>query len=304
MKTMFALLTTMFYAQGSLAGGGDIPPAQQEVIAAELAFVRLAGERGFRDSFFRYLTDDAIVFNPHPFKLRRALASQPSTRGPMGAVWAPVYGDISQAGDLAWQTGPLVFEGKDGRPDRHGMFFSVWQRQSDGDWRVVFDHGTDTPAPVVPLNAPFQTSHRAAPAAAGQVDRAEAVAGLLVIERAFLAVAATEGAGQAYASRLDESARIHRPGAMPVISQPQLRAWVAAQAVTLRGELLGADVSRSGDLGYAYGSYQLAGAEPQAGYYARVWRKNPDGDWRIVMDTVGSLPAGERPLTAEELRLQ
>ncbi len=79
----------------------------------------------------------------------------------MGAAWAPVYGDISRAGDLGWDTGPLVFQGKNGAPDRHGMFFSIWKRQADGQFKVVLDVGSDTPAAVVPLDEPAQTSYRA-----------------------------------------------------------------------------------------------------------------------------------------------
>ena len=80
----------------------------------------------------------------------------------MGAVWAPVYGDIAAAGDLGWDTGPLVFEGKNGAADRHGMFFSIWKRQADGSFKVVLDIGSDTPSPVVPMNEPAHVSSQPA----------------------------------------------------------------------------------------------------------------------------------------------
>jgi ketosteroid isomerase-like protein len=304
MKSAIATATMMLCTCAALAGDAAIPAAQRELIDAELAFVRLAAERGFRDSFFTYFAEDGIAFNPHPFNVKQSLANQPPSGGPMGAVWAPVYGDISRAGDLGWQTGPLVFEGRDGAPDQHGMFFSVWRRHVDGDWRVVLDVGSDTPTAVVPMDTPFQTSFRAALAAPSAVDIARETAGLLAMEREFLAAAASRGAGQAYADRLDDGARVHRPGVMPVVGKVELRDWASVQTATLRGEPLHADVSRSGDLGYAYGSYELAGPEPRAGYYARVWKKDPGGDWRIVMDTISPLPAGVRPLTVELQRAE
>src|SRR6185436_8907930 len=95
-----------------LAGDAGLPQAQQELFDTERAFVRLAAEKGFRDSFYAYFADDGIAFNPHPFRVRTALAGQPASPGPMGATWAPVYGDIAQAGDLGWDTGPLEFEGR------------------------------------------------------------------------------------------------------------------------------------------------------------------------------------------------
>lgn len=274
-----------------------MPADQAAMVEAERAFVRLAAEKGFRDSFFHYFAPDGIAFNPHPFRTRAALANQPSSPGPMGADWAPVYGDISQAGDLGWNTGPLVFAGNpaQNRPESHGMFFSVWKKQPDGRWLVVLDLGTGTPEPVVPIDTPYQTSYRAAAPRTGPAGAAAEAAGLLQVERALLADM-QGGVGQAYRKRLAEDARVHRPGAMPAVGAAGLREWTAGQTRTLRGEPLRAEVAQSGDLGYAYGSYELDGDPPAAGYFARVWKRDAAGEWRIVMDTVSPLPAGVQPL--------
>ncbi len=304
MKSATAAILMALAVTASQANDESPTTAQREMVEAERAFVRLAAERGFRDSFFTYFADDGIAFNPHPFRVRESLANQPSSGGPMGADWAPVYGDIAAAGDLGWNTGPLVFEGEVGKPDRHGMFFSVWKRQADASWKVVLDVGSDTPGPVVPLDTPFQTSYRPAPKADAGVDVAAEIAGLLAIEREFLATAAAESAGRAYGSRLSDEARVHRPGVMPVVGKGALSGWANQQGEKLRGEPLAADVSRSGDLGYSYGSYQTDAATPAAGYFARVWKKNAAGDWRIVFDTISPLPAGVKPLTAELQRAE
>jgi len=124
MKAILASLA-LLPAAAALAADAGLPPAQQELYDTERAFVRLAAEKGFRDSFYAYFADTGIAFNPHPFRVRTALAGAPPSPGPMGAAWAPVYGDISRAGDLGWDTGPLVFQGKNGAPDRHNMFFSI-----------------------------------------------------------------------------------------------------------------------------------------------------------------------------------
>ena len=303
MKTAIALIAFLHVVTATGADAG-LPPAQQELFDTERAFVRLAAEKGFRDSFYAYFADDGIAFNPHPFRVRTALAGQPPSPGPMGAVWAPVYGDISQAGDLGWDTGPLVFEGKNGAPDRHGMFFSIWKRQADGTFKVVLDVGSDTPSAVVPMNEPVHSSYRAKADLPGSVDVAAATTSLVALERAFLATAASESLGRAYGSRLDEEARVHRPGAMPVVGRIALGEWANAQGAKYRGEPLAADVSTSGDLGYAYGNYEKLGETPEAGYYVRVWKQDANGDWRIVMDTVSPLPAGVTPLTADLMRAE
>jgi hypothetical protein len=69
------------------------------------------------------------------------------------------------AGDLGYNTGPTVIEdtSPEKRPARYGMLFSVWKKQTDGNWRVMLDLGADTPSAVVSLDAPFKTSHKSTP---------------------------------------------------------------------------------------------------------------------------------------------
>ncbi len=271
----------------------ELPPAQVEMVNTERAFARMAAERGFRDSFFFYFADDGIAFNPHPFNVRDSLRNRPSS--PFGIQWAPVYGDMAQAGDLGWDTGPTLFvdNSPQKKPTRHGMFFSVWKKQSDGNWRVVLDLGADTPAEVVPLSAPFQTSFRKSNKQPATVNVDEEIAGLLKVERDFLATAKSGNVGEAYRKTLSDEARVHRPGVMPVVGKQALRGWAAEQTASLTGEPIKADVSRSGDLGYAYGSYELGGAKPSKGYFARVWKRDAKGAWQIVMDTVEPVPPGK-----------
>jgi len=221
----------------------------------------------------------------------------------MGADWAPVYGDVAAAGDLGWNTGPLVYAGRDGQPDRHGMFFSVWKRQPDGSFKVVLDIGSDTPSAVVTMYEPPHSSWRPGLGRPGGVDVATAKAALLAVERSFLGASETQGLGRAYAARLADEARVHRPGVMPVTGAA-LGEWSNAQAGKFRGEALFADVARSGELGYTWGSYERIGGSPEAGYFARVWKKDDRDEWRIVMDTVSPVPAGVKPLTAELMRAE
>jgi len=282
----------------------DLPPAQDELVNTERAFAKLAVERGVRESFIAYFADDGIGFAPHPHKVKERFSNSPATaaRPPLTLNWAPVYGDVAQAGDLGWNTGPILIEdtSPEKKPARHGMFFSVWKKQSDGGWRVTLDLGADTPAAVAPLNAPFKTSYRASSKrAVANLNVEEEIAGLLKVEREFLAAANTGSLRQAYQSRLSDDARVHRPSAMPIVGKDALRDWLARQTMTLSGEPIKADVSRSGDLGYAYGKYELGGAQPQKGYFARVWKRDENGQWRIVIDTVSLLPPGTPHLAAQ-----
>jgi ketosteroid isomerase-like protein len=277
------------------ADDGTMPRAQVEMVNAERAFSKLASERGFRESFITYFAEDGIGFNPHPYKVKETLSSQPAPAksGPASFKWAPAYGDIAEAGDLGWDTGPVVFEDTtpEKKPVRHGMFFSVWKKQIDGNWRVVLDLGANVPEAVTPLDAPFKTSYTPSGKRRANVAVDDEITGLLKIERELLAAAKAGTVAQAFEGRLSDDARVHRPGVMPKVGKAA-RDWLGKQTTSLSGEPIKADVSRSGDLGYAYGSYELSGPQPEKGYYARVWKRDSSGEWRIVLDTVNPIPAG------------
>lgn len=61
-------------------------------------------------------------------------------------------------------------------------------------------------------------------------------------------------------------------------------------AYSIQWEPLRADVAVSGELGYTVGHYTLRGKNAsgypfrQEGKYITVWKKQPDGGWKVVLD--------------------
>ncbi len=77
------------------------------------------------------------------------------------------------------------------------------------------------------------------------------------------------------------------------------------RARSIAGEPLFADVARSGDLGYAWGSYEQSRRCAGGRLLTRAsGRRIAKGEWRIVMDTVSPVPEGVKPLTAELLEAE
>jgi uncharacterized protein (TIGR02246 family) len=66
---------------------------------------------------------------------------------------------------------------------------------------------------------------------------------------------------------------------------------------TLSWEAKKVEVSRSGDMAYLIGAYQLAMKGMQdRGKFVEVWKKQPDGQWKVVADIFNSdLPAAGAP---------
>src|SRR5690606_5176143 len=58
--------------------------------------------------------------------------------------WYPTRTTIGGEGDIAWSSGPSLFENLDPAAEQRysiSGFHSVWHRGEDGTWRVLFDDG-------------------------------------------------------------------------------------------------------------------------------------------------------------------
>ena len=82
--------------------------------------------------------------------------------------------------------------------------------------------------------------------------------------------------------------------AFPVIGKEGIRTALAAQTGMLTWQTTKTEVSRSGDLGYTYGTYDLKagidGKLVESGNYMRIWKKQLNGKWRIVLDLLNPIP--------------
>ena len=117
--------------------------------------------------------------------------------------------------------------------------------------------------------------------------------------------AGAEIVGVSFAATPGEAVRPNYAGPGSVSGRAAIREAMASAfknpGFTLRWKPLGADVSRSGDLGYTYGTYVARGPGPQGqiverhGKYVSVWKRQADGSWKVVVDIGNASPAPPRP---------
>lgn len=129
-------------AQADAAAG-----AQAAVHAAETAFARAMAERDFA-AFARHVAADAVFFgNAQVQRGRDAVlgAWKPFFDGPQAPfAWAPDQVEVLPSGQLALSTGPV----RNAQGVVVARFNSIWRREPDGTWLVVFDKGgPPDPAP-------------------------------------------------------------------------------------------------------------------------------------------------------------
>jgi ketosteroid isomerase-like protein len=61
-------------------------------------------------------------------------------------IWRPQFVEVLNDGTLSLSRGPyrMIVKGENGALTEHwGTFNSVWRKQDDGAWKVVFDAGND-----------------------------------------------------------------------------------------------------------------------------------------------------------------
>lgn len=150
------------------AGAGTANPSA--LVAQEIAFARLAREKGQWTAFREYADDAALMFVPQEVLAKEWLKRQDDPPAPM--QWQPHQVWMSCDGTLgvtrgAWQ-----------RPDgTTGWFTTIWKRQKKGEYLWVLDHG-DTLATPLPepemLSAKVGACGRRPPAAASAPPPADA----------------------------------------------------------------------------------------------------------------------------------
>lgn len=121
-------------------------------VNADLAALVREAERGFASAmaarshaaFASYVAEEAVFISRQGVLRGKAAVAAGWKRyfdGPRAPFsWTPETVEVLDSGVLALSSGPV--HDPDGR--RIGTFNSVWRREADGRWRVVFDKGCPT----------------------------------------------------------------------------------------------------------------------------------------------------------------
>lgn len=136
---LFALVFSLFSCTPNLkkASGN----AASEVKAREIAFAKTMADRDF-DTFLTFISPEAVFFNGNePLRGHEAISKAwaPFFEGEEAPFsWHPDVVEVLDSGSLALSSGPVK------RPsgETAGRFNSVWRKDKDGQWRVVFDKGS------------------------------------------------------------------------------------------------------------------------------------------------------------------
>ena len=275
---MVVVITTLVFAFA------DLRPVWDSLVEAERGFARTSVLTGTKDAFLSVLTDDSILFRPHAVPGKKWTSENPAP--PAQLSWEPEFADIAAAGDLGYTTGPWeVRRTPQDQPAGFGHYVTLWRKQPDGTWKLALDIGIGhdrSPKPAK-VDSPPLAKDVAAPQASGTIDSSlKAIA------------AADRGTASSLSNQFADDVRLYRNGSAPIVGKTPAQAKVREDQGTLVSNLLNTQVSGSCDLGYTYGTAEFKPADTakpaQYFSYLRIWKKQNDGSWKIVLDLLSPGP--------------
>jgi ketosteroid isomerase-like protein len=139
-----AAIVAIALAGIAVSASAQPPPpdgtAAREVWNTEAAFARTMADRDHA-GFVSFLAEEAVFLAETRTLRGKTEVANGWRRFYDGAQapfsWGPDRVEVLASGSLALSSGPVV----DPQGKRIGTFTSVWRREPDGRWRIVFDKG-------------------------------------------------------------------------------------------------------------------------------------------------------------------
>lgn len=105
---------------------------------------------------------------------------------------------------------------------------------------------------------------------------------------AFSDMSRQVGMKKAFLQYIDNEGTLLRPDHLPLVGADAIDfiSILSDTAYTLSWNPMHAQIAKSGDLGYTYGTYQLILKDSIIkGTYVNIWKKEKDGEWKFVLNS-------------------
>jgi ketosteroid isomerase-like protein len=118
---------------------------KEQVRKTEAAFAKTMADRDHA-AFVSHLADETVFMGRTILRGKAAVAEAwkrfyEGSKAPFS--WSPERVEVLDSGTLGMTSGPVLDE----NGNRTGTFNSVWRREKDGQWRIIFDIGCPPCAP-------------------------------------------------------------------------------------------------------------------------------------------------------------
>ena len=266
----------------------------KDLAREEAKFAAYSVKNGMRAAFIEFFAEKSWLLRPEPVDAQAWIRGRPDPN--IVLDWKSARTVMSASHDLGFSTGPSIYRSKTDAyaPAAHGEFFSVWQKQKSGEWKVLVDHGISHGPAATPDTLPTD------PLIALDLPAVKSMS-VSGVARQFASVRGAEihfiaGNRTPYADAITPRTRLLREGQMPIDGIAAIGDYLQSQqgdwswTVKLEGR------SRANDMAYAVGNYTFQPKEgaAQKGQYVRVWvRAASDTDaprWTLAAEVLTPEP--------------
>jgi ketosteroid isomerase-like protein len=293
MRSKFFSFIALLAVAGAHAEDVDLEKVVGSLIAAEKAYAKLAAEKGFREASISVFADHAVIFAPNAVngkKFWREAKENPAI------TWRPTFASISRSGELGYTTGP--WESRKSRdvekPDTFGHFVTIWQKKTNGMWKVALDVGLNHPlAEAAETEIKTYVPNSPNP-------RPESVSADLEKTQHSFADSLKDDEADAITDNASDDIRIYRSGQFPAVGKTAAEKMLAEEDAKTTRTPRGAGTSDPLDLAYEYGEFTSEqNHATEHGIYVCIWRLESDGAWKLALDLQKSAPTETRRVDAE-----
>ena len=278
-------------------------PARDSLFAADLARSDAASRQGLARAADDWLTAEVVYLRagaPVIYGRAAAHAVLSATADSARYRWEPLGGEVARDGRTGYTYGvtAIAMPASDSAGVQLARYIAFWRQGGDGRWRIAAY--SEVNGPPLPSGVQLAASERPRSVVlTGR--RAEASSDARSADSAFADLAEREGLATAFAANVAPSGVVFA-GTELVIGPDAVRALYQSRHTegTLNWQPILADAAESGDLAMTVGECVFTGRGPTGavgqrfGKYLTIWKRQPDGHWKFVVDGGSTSPAPGR----------
>jgi ketosteroid isomerase-like protein len=259
--------------------------ALKKMVETEKAFAQTSLDKGTKNAFLEFLSKDAIVFDKGTAVNGLEYWQKLDFKNLL--TWQPTFAEIAVSEELGYTLGDfqvhnLTAAGSPAadKPLSHGSFFTLWKKQTDGNWKATLDFGVNhseirAVAPSVRESyATFKPY---------ELKNTSVLAERMVFMNDFFYWKNAKTSLNPFEPHLSQDIKLYRNNLLPIVGREAAKNYLKKtydKAIVYTG--LKAIPSQAGDMVCVYGV--ISGK--MKGEYVRIWKQESKDVWKIVVEMV------------------
>lgn len=128
----------------------DLKKEKKKLLETDRLFSQASEEKGFAGAFALFASEEARVFQNKllPIVGKDAIVKFMIENVTGTITWEPYFVEMSASADLGYTLGKsqsTVTSTSGKKTVSYGHYVTIWIKQPDGNWKLIFDSGIQTP---------------------------------------------------------------------------------------------------------------------------------------------------------------